>query len=142
MQILPLNSASDGFLVTKLCPSSNAVMLLKCKRASKNSFHSPYHNILASFCFYFTLLCLKFDGWCGNIQIYTGLKTQPAFSTLFSHILQCFRQTNKVTFYNVCYIISDTLIILNSYSIFIHLHISFKITVESMQHFKRHDRKT
>lgn len=95
MQILPLNSASDGFLVTKLCPSSNAVMLLKCKRTSKNSFHSPYHNILASFCFYFTLLCLKFDGWCGNIQIYTGLKTQPAFSTLFSHILHCFRQTKQ-----------------------------------------------
>lgn len=36
--------------------------------------------------------------------------------------------------------ISDTLIFLNSYSIYMHLHITFKITVQSMQHLKRCDK--
>lgn len=37
---------------------------------------------------------------------------------------------------------SDTLIFLNSYSICVHLHSSFKITAESIQHFKKCDKKT
>lgn len=71
-----------------------------------------------------------------------GLKLNQPLALYFHIFCIVSGKQNKVTFYNVCYIISDTLIILNSYSIFIHLHISFKITVESMQHFKRRDRKT
>lgn len=129
VQIPPLNFASDGFLVTTL-PKYKCSHLVKCKSASKSSFHSPYHNSLASFCLYSTLLCLKFDGCCGNIQIYTGLKTQPIFSTLFSKKYFALFKANKTKSPSIMYamyVISDTLLFLNSYTIYIHLHISFQL---------------